>query len=128
VLTPNNRAALPNATVAINGSDENLLVVLDAIMSCAPYFAPDLSDPARTNVPSLALNELHALVKQGTPRAIVQKGNPMVRLTSGSPSLAKINLYRQQVNQPWARNLGEASTVFYWYLVSAFAFGSEYVS
>jgi hypothetical protein len=113
VLNAKNKAALPAATVIKNGSDEGLLVVMNAAMGCTPYMAPDLSDSAKALSPALGLNELHAAAVQRPPIALIARSDPMTRGLDGMPSLDKINLYRRAVNQDVAADLGRVSSLFF---------------
>ena len=60
---------------------------------------------------SLALNELHA-TQQGAPVAEVPAADPMV-LSNNLPSLAKLNAYRQGVDQTVLSSLNQATTKAY---------------
>ena len=115
VLNAKNKAALPTATVIKNGSDEGLLVVMNAAMGCSPYMAPDLSDSAQALSPALGLNELHAAAAQLPPIALIARSDPMTRGLDGMPSLEKINLYRRGVNQDAVADLGRASSLYFCY-------------
>lgn len=109
-----NRQTNPNASnnVAKNGSDNRLLVVLNALLQCFPYQVPNLTDPERqTKIASLALNEIHAGYHQQPPWAFIPKGDPMVRAKAGGPSLVKLNEYRKGVNQPVVSNVNQAPTL-----------------
>lgn len=104
--TAANAARLRGATTLLNGSD-NLLVdhFLDPALGCAPFTAPDLTDPGH-RAPSLALNELFAAAHQAAPVALVPTNDPMAQL-GGAASAAKTDLYRLGVDQP---PLGPADT------------------
>jgi len=107
-----NAAALQNAAVIANGSDNRLVsVALDGTLGCTPWTAPDLTDNGNM-VPSQALDELQAAAMQAAPVALVPAGDPMV-LNNGQPDLRKTNLYRMGVDQPLAQNVNAASTTTY---------------
>lgn len=89
----------PKITVDSNGSDEGLLVLLQAIEGCTGFTAPDLVN-GNMLTGALALNELQASMYQPLPHALVPFGDPMTVLNNGAQSLAKVNLYRQGVFQP----------------------------
>jgi hypothetical protein len=109
----NNQAANPNAVVLKNGSDNLLLANLDAVMGCKPYRAPnlvDLNNPVTGGkISSMALDEIHAAVRQEKFYAYLPKGDPMVRV-NGLPSIAKLNAYRRGVFQPLVNDLAMAGT------------------
>jgi hypothetical protein len=93
-----NTANLAKATVVTNGSDNALLdAFIDPALGCAPFTAPDLSNPGHAGT-SQALNELQAHVYQAAPRALVPVNNPMTQV-NGSFSVEKTNLYRAGVGQ-----------------------------
>jgi hypothetical protein len=94
-----------------NGSDERLLTLVDQAVGCSPWVAPNLADPGKL-VTALPLNELQAAVRQGQPVALVPNTDPMV-LVNGNPDLAKLNAYRQGVDQPLVQTLAAASTTPY---------------
>jgi hypothetical protein len=100
-----NAAALQNATVLINGSDNKLLIAMDTALGCTPYMVPDLSNPGQMGTGN-PLNEISASVNQVAPIALVPLGDPMV-LIGGEPNPAvgtesrdKMNAYRSTVGQP----------------------------
>ncbi len=104
-----NQAASPTAVVLKNGSDNLLLSVMDLIMGCVPFKAVNLADPGM-RISALALDEIHAAVRQSAPYAYLPKGDPMVRINN-LPSLAKLNAYRQGVFQPVVDDLAKAGTL-----------------
>ena len=111
-LTAANRAALPNATKAANGSDNGLLDgFIDVALGCTPWMAPDLADPGKM-VPAQPLNELQAAMYQADPVAVVPNNDPML-LVNGKPNLRKLNAYRAGVDQPLVQSPGMASTRTY---------------
>jgi hypothetical protein len=111
-MTTANVAALQNAQMQVNGSDNRLLAVaLDGALGCTPWMAPDLADPGRM-LPALPLNELQAAAQQAAPVALVPAGDPMV-LNNNQPDLNKINAYRRGVDQGQTQNLDAASTTTY---------------
>lgn len=102
------RAAYPTARKVVNPSDERLVsVVLDPVLKCQPFTAPDLADPGQ-QVTALALNELQAAVHQTTDAALIPPQDPMV-LVDGERSLAKLNAYRAGVGQPPANTVSDRS-------------------
>lgn len=111
--------ANPQAVVIKNGSDNLLLSNLDKILGCKPYQVPNLVDsanPLNAKISSMALDEIHAAVKQEKLYAYLPKGDPMVRVTVGNtmqPSLLKLNLYRQGVFQPMIQDLYMADTTLF---------------
>src|SRR5215469_11692009 len=110
--TAANMAALQNAQVQVNGSDNRLLAVgLDGALGCSPWMAPDLADPGKM-VSALPLNELQAAARQGPPVALVPDRDPMV-LVNNQPNLQKVNAYRFGVDQPPAGNLFNSNTRIY---------------
>ena len=110
--TAANVAALQNAQVQTNGSDNRLLAVaMDGALGCTPWMAPDLADPGQM-LPALPLDELQAAAHQAAPIALVPAGDPMV-LNNNNPDLNKVNAYRIGVDQPLARSMRAASTTTY---------------
>jgi len=97
-----------------NVSDNRLLSIeLAAAMGCPPWTAPDLANPG-SFLPSLALNELQAAYTQAAPIALVPLTDPMARV-SGQPSLDKVNLYRQGVDQQTTSSVNGADSASYCY-------------
>jgi hypothetical protein len=111
-----NQQANPQAVVIKNGSDNLLLSNLDKIMGCKPYQVPnlvDLNNPMNAKISSLALDEIHAAVRQEKTYAYLPKGDPMTRvMVAGAmqPNLVKLNLYRQGAFQPMVIDLIMADT------------------
>ena len=108
----NNQNTNPQAVILKNGSDNLLLSNLDLIMGCKPYQVPNLIDPNNPingKISSMALDEIHAAVKQKKFYAYLPKGDPMVRINN-MPSLSKINAYRQGIFQPMINDLNMADT------------------
>lgn len=111
-VTGANIAALKNAQVQVNGSDNRLLAVaLDGALGCTPWMAPDLANPG-TSVPALPLNELQAAAQQQAPVALVPFRDPMV-LKNGNIDTGKVNAYRAGVNQPLTGGNDPANTKTY---------------
>jgi hypothetical protein len=114
-----NQQANPQAVVIKNGSDNLLLSVLDKIMGCKPYQVPnlvDLSSPTNSKISSMALDEIHASLRQQRVYAYLPKGDPMTRvMVAGTmqPSLLKLNLYRQGAFQPMVNDLNMADTALF---------------
>jgi hypothetical protein len=93
-----NTAAMANATVINNGSDNALLdAFLDPTLGCTPYTAPDLSNGGTPGT-SQALDELSAAKNQTAPIALVPENDEMT-LVNNAFSAAKTNLYRAEVGQ-----------------------------
>src|SRR3984957_15005795 len=107
--TAANRAALPNASLLGNPSDNRLLdIYVDPVMGCSAWSAADLADPGQ-KVPALALNEIQARMHQPTPVALIPLGDPMAEIDAGA-SLFKTNAYRRGVDQPVAIAPHDADT------------------
>jgi hypothetical protein len=107
-----NQNANPQAIVIKNGSDNLLLATLDNIMGCKPYQVTNIVDPNNPitgKISSMALDEIHAAIRQKKFYAYIPKGDPMVRINN-IPSLNKINAYRQGVFQPVINDLNMADT------------------
>jgi hypothetical protein len=86
-------------TKLTNGSDEGLVARFIApALGCRPFTAPDLTDGGAPT-PALALNELFAAARQGSPVALVPTSDPMAQV-DGTPSVGKTDLYRAGVGQP----------------------------
>lgn len=87
-----------------NGSDDNLLLSIDAALNCTPWQAP-LIDPEVTQTPGTTmttagpLEELQAAGFQQFPQALVPGLDPFVTL-NGNPNRFLQALYRRQVDQP----------------------------
>jgi hypothetical protein len=138
-----NQAANPTVVAQINGSDNRLLAVAMAnALVCTPYKAPNLIEaqpPPYTDktlwIGAMALNEIHAQVRQQPPIALLPRGNPMVQVKAQAqaapvanpamlpfmqsnslatiPDLVKVNNYREALNQPRVNTLTEASTAYF---------------
>ena len=107
--TAANMAALQNAQVQTNGSDNRLLsAAIDGALGCTPWMAPDLADPGKTAT-ALPLDELQAATQQAAPRALVPNLDPMV-LVNGQRNLNKLNAYRVGVDQPTVNDPAQSST------------------
>ena len=93
------KAALANATLVANGSDNALLgVFVDPANGCKPFTAKDPTNPAGTQS-SQALDELSARANQRKNIAVTPTNDEMV-LVGGDYSIAKTNMYRSLVDQP----------------------------
>jgi len=104
-----NTAAMANATVINNGSDNALLNgFLDPTLGCAPFTAPDLSNAGSPGT-SQALDELFAARNQTAPIALVPENDPMT-LVNGAFSQRKTDRYRTSVDQPVVRAAQTADT------------------
>lgn len=107
-----NKAALPNATLLTNASDNLLLAGFIApALGCIPWMLPDLANPGQL-ASALPLNELQAATRQLPPVALVPSTDPMV-LNNGMVDVRKLNAYRQGVNQPLVAYSQQASPVPY---------------
>jgi len=94
-----NVAAMPNATVESNGSDNGLLdKFVDPALGCTPFTAPNTTNPAGQSA-SQSLNELSARANQKGPIALLPVNNPQL-LVGGQFSLGKTNMYRAETDQP----------------------------
>ena len=94
-----NAAAMPQASVISNGSDNALLDdFLDPVLGCKPFTAPDLSQGGTPGT-SQALDELSAARSQAAPVALVPENDPMT-LVNNRLSVTKTNHYRSMVGQP----------------------------
>ena len=110
--TLNNQNINPQAVILKNGSDNLLLANLDNIMGCKPYQVTNLVDPTNPiigKISSMALDEIHAAIRQKKFYAYLPKGDPMVRVNN-MPSLAKLNAYREGIFQPVINDLNMADT------------------
>lgn len=97
--TAANKAAMGNATLVSNGSDNALLGdFVDPANGCQPLTKPDATSLTGTQG-SQALDELSARVNQKTQIAVVPTNDEMV-LVGGADSVAKTNMYRSLVDQP----------------------------
>ena len=93
-----NENALAGAQKINNGSDNILLAgFVDPAMGCQPFQAPDLSQGGAMGT-SQALDELSAARNQQAPIALVPMNDEMA-LVNGKFSVAKTNLYRENVGQ-----------------------------
>jgi hypothetical protein len=110
--TSANIAALQNAQMQVNASDNRLLAIaLDGAIGCTPWMAPDLADAGKMTT-ALPLDELQAAAHQAKPIALVPNGDPMV-LVNNQRNLAKVNAYRVGVDQPVVQNPVDSSTQTY---------------
>jgi hypothetical protein len=97
--TAANQAAMANATVEANGSDNGLLDgFVDPALGCTPFTAPNPTNPNGSSA-SQALNELSARVNQKGTIALLPVNNPQL-LVGGQFSVSKTNLYRIETDQP----------------------------
>lgn len=111
--TAANAALLTGATVLGNPSDNGLVDrFLDPDLGCTPWKVADLADPGHV-VPGLALNELQARAHQRSPVALIPAGDPMALDGDGTKDLAKVNAYRQGVDQPEVHYSWQADTARY---------------
>ena len=97
--TAANQAALGDATMIDNGSDNALLGdFVDPANGCTPFTQPDTTS-LKGAQSSQALDELSSRVNQKTQIAVVPPNDEMT-LVGGAYSLAKTNTYRSIVDQP----------------------------
>lgn len=100
-FTAANQAKFPTATEIDNASDEALIAdFVDPVIGCTPFSIPSIDDPG-TTVPSMASQELQAMLLQNEPAALAPLNDPDTLLTSdGQMSATKTNAYRLGVNMP----------------------------
>jgi hypothetical protein len=97
--TADNTAAMANATVETNGSDNGLLdKFVDPALGCTPFAAPNPTNPNGSSA-SQALNELSARQNQKGTIALLPVSNPQL-LVGGNFSIGKTNAYRAETDQP----------------------------
>ena len=97
--TAANQAAMANATLENNGSDNGLLdKFVDPALGCTPFTAPNPTNPAGSSA-SQALNELSARANQKGTIALLPVSNPQL-LVGGNFSIGKTNAYRIETDQP----------------------------
>jgi hypothetical protein len=97
--TADNTAAMANATVETNGSDNGLLdKFVDPALGCTPFTAPNPTNPNGSSA-SQALNELSARQNQTGTIALLPVSNPQL-LVGGNFSIGKTNAYRAETDQP----------------------------
>ena len=96
--TAANAAAMANATLETNGSDNGLLdKFVDPALGCTPFTAPNPTNPAGSSA-SQALNELSARANQKGTIALVPANDPQT-LVGGNFSVGKTNAYRIETDQ-----------------------------
>jgi hypothetical protein len=96
--TAANSAAMANATVEANGSDNGLLDgLVDPALGCTPFTAPNTTNPAGASA-SQALNELSARANQRGTVALLPVNDPQL-LVGGQFSIGKTNAYRIETDQ-----------------------------
>ena len=96
--TAANQANMAGATVQGNGSDNGLLDgFLDPALGCAPFTAPNPTNPAGASA-SQALNELSARQNQKGTIALLPVNDPQL-LVGGQFSIGKTNAYRAETDQ-----------------------------
>jgi hypothetical protein len=108
-----NQRRLGGAVIG-NGSDNNLYTRFYApAIHCRPPTATDLTDPDHpVQSTTSAMLSLYARSVDDPLPALIPLGDPFTQL-DGRPSLAKTNLYRDQVDQPRAATRAAASTATY---------------
>lgn len=94
-----NKAAMGDAAVITNGSDDALLGhFINPALGCKPFAVPDPTSPNGTDS-SQATNSLSALVRQRAPRALLPVNDPQL-LVAGQFSIGKTNAFRMMNDQP----------------------------
>lgn len=94
-----NKAAMGDAAVITNGSDDALLGhFIDPALGCKPFTVTDTTSPNGTDS-SQALNSLSALARQRAPRALLPVNDPQL-LVAGQFSIGKTNAFRMMNDQP----------------------------
>ncbi|KAJ9607259.1 hypothetical protein H2200_008332 [Cladophialophora chaetospira] len=98
-FTAANVAKFPTATEIDNASDEALLAdFINPVIGCTSFAIPSLDDPG-TMVPTMASQELQALLDQTAPAALIPLNDPDTLLTAnGQMSPEKTNAYRLGIN------------------------------
>jgi hypothetical protein len=97
--TAANQAAMANATVEANGSDNGLLDgFVDPALGCTPFTAPNPTNPNGASA-SQALNELSARQNQKGTIALLPVNDPQL-LVGGNFSIGKTNAYRVETDMP----------------------------
>jgi hypothetical protein len=97
--TAANQAAMANATVEANGSDNGLLDgFVDPALGCTPFTATNPTNPNGSSA-SQALNELSARANQKGTIALLPVNDPQL-LVGGTFSIGKTNAYRIETDQP----------------------------
>ena len=97
--TAANQAAMANATVEANGSDNGLLDgFVDPALGCTPFTATNPTNPNGSSA-SQALNELSARANQKGTIALLPVNDPQL-LVGGNFSIGKTNAYRIETDQP----------------------------
>jgi hypothetical protein len=81
-----------------NGSDDDLLVLIDSALGCTPWKVTDLNGLGNGGTAG-PLEEIQAAAGQQAPAALVPGLDPFVTL-NGQPDQFLHNLYRAQVGQP----------------------------
>lgn len=96
-----------------NGSDEDLVTLVQAAIGCKPFMLTDMADTTGATVfPSSLSNEIQALLLQGGPRAFVPQNDPMV-MNNGVVDVNKLNAYRTAIGQSPLGSAALASTADY---------------
>ena len=96
--TAANQAAMANATVEANGSDNGLLDgFVDPALGCTPFTATNPTNPNGSSA-SQALNELSARANQKGTIALLPVNDPQL-LVGGNFSIGKTNAYRIETDQ-----------------------------
>jgi hypothetical protein len=97
--TAANKAAMANATVDANGSDDALLAhFVDPSLGCKPFTATDTTSPNAVDS-SQALNALSAKMNQRGAQALLPVNDPQL-LVGGQFSIGKTNAFRMMNDQP----------------------------
>jgi hypothetical protein len=94
-----NAAAMPNATNENNGSDDGLLdAFVNPALGCKTFAATNTTSAAGMSG-SQALNALSARQNQPATVALLPVNDPQL-LVGGNFSVAKVNVYRSETDQP----------------------------
>lgn len=101
-----------------NGSDEDVIVLVQNAIGCHPWTVQDLADPTATTFFATSLtNEVQALLLQPAPRAFVPNQDPMTTFTNGQgvavADLSKLNAYRTAIGQTQLTNVAQAAPLDY---------------
>jgi hypothetical protein len=97
--TAANKAAMGDASVIANGSDDGLLAhFVDPALGCTPFMVPDATSMTMADS-SQALNALSAQADQRGQRALLPVNDPQL-LVAGQMSIGKTNTFRMLTDEP----------------------------
>jgi len=103
--TQNNQKMFSIKSELTNVGNNRLLTdFVNPAIGCDTILIPDGADPG-VKRSSIVMNVIQAMLRQGTPIALVPFNDPIV-LTNGQPDLMKMNLYRAGVDEPQAGAFG----------------------